>query len=317
MDSSTRLASLADVTEKWLTEGNFRRQAVDALSVSTGYSTILVEDAIDKAFGELTLPKLQEFISNRSFASRVLSPPKILLHIAAGNVFTSWLFGVYISLLMGFTVWFKPSRNEPVFSSLFRESLLSENAAFAEGFVPVRWSEALCTQVAGVIAYGSDDSLGQIKAHVPEDILWIGYGHKASIGVAFKECVVSGRWEEWTASAAEDVRAFNLEGCLSPQILLVEEPTVVAWRSFLSTFAKAPRLESFSSPEEFLTRIIPFKGKLSSIGVAGPMARIDPLRESLEMLEVTRICKLGNMQRPTLDWRNGGIDLPKALAAIR
>jgi hypothetical protein len=46
------------------------------------------------------------------------------------------------------------------------------------------------------------------------------------------------------------------------------------------------------------------------------MARVEPFRTLLESFGITRICELGQMQRPSLTWRNGEISLPQALRSL-
>jgi len=54
------------------------------------------------------------------------------------------------------------------------------------------------------------------------------------------------------------------------------------------------------------------RGRLSSVGVAG--AFTDVLRVAMAAEGVSRICPVGQMQTPPLDWKNGGVDLRRWLA---
>ena len=57
-----------------------------------------------------------------------------------------------------------------------------------------------------------------------------------------------------------------------------------------------------------------FRGRITSIGVAGTLPA-----EQVALFEadgVSRICAVGEMQTPPLDWSNGGFDLLKELDAL-
>jgi hypothetical protein len=58
----------------------------------------------------------------------------------------------------------------------------------------------------------------------------------------------------------------------------------------------------------------PYRGKVSSVGLAGSLPPEQEAR--LETEGVTRICAPGAMQTPPLDWRNGGVDLAAELWRI-
>src|SRR5579871_2088518 len=153
--ASPVLEPLGRVTDLWLDPKSVvRTKAIEALTVSTGYPVHLVERAIDNAFGELTRPKIRDFIKAEEVP---FSSPKnsVVLHIGAGNVFTAWLHGAVITLLLGHRCWIKPSMMEPVFARLWHQSVQMADIQMAQRITIVAWNEELLRQVQAVVAYGS------------------------------------------------------------------------------------------------------------------------------------------------------------------
>ena len=58
--------------------------------------------------------------------------------------------------------------------------------------------------------------------------------------------------------------------------------------------------------DAFLTSIEPLRGKISTVGLAVPMARVQQIGLRLSNAGITRICRLGSMQNPPLTWRHDG-----------
>ena len=57
---------------------------------------------------------------------------------------------------------------------------------------------------------------------------------------------------------------------------------------------------------DFLTSVEPLQGKISTVGLAAPMARVQQIAPQLSNAGVTRICRVGSMQNPPLTWRHDG-----------
>ncbi|MFA5975919.1 MAG: acyl-CoA reductase [Elusimicrobiota bacterium] len=290
-----------------------RLQAIEALEVSTGMARPVIERAIRNAFEALSHEKLSEFVRKNKIEPDNLSE-RAVLHICAGNVFTSWLPGVVISILMGFRCWIKPSTQEPVFARQWVESVRKSDHSLAERISVVSWKEDLVRQAGAIVAYGSDETLENIRQKTNPSTTFIGYGSKMSIAVLFKEALLGAQSSIWGEKTILDCELFDLNGCLSPQILFLEENIDKKWLdSVFAKVQKQPKIKAFSDLKQLLSDLEQFKGFLSSIGVAGSLERLAPIRNQLEMLGVTRFCPLGEMQRPPLSWRNGGISLVDVL----
>lgn len=84
---------------------------------------------------------------------------------------------------------------------------------------------------------------------------------------------------------------------------VVHENSQALQTSCLNRFLYVKPINSF---EEFLASMEPFHGKISTVGLAAPMARAQEISVRLARAGVTRVCRLGQMQHPPLSWRHDG-----------
>ena len=84
---------------------------------------------------------------------------------------------------------------------------------------------------------------------------------------------------------------------------VVHENSPTFQPSCLNRFLYVKPVSSF---EEFLATIEPLRGRISTVGLAAPMARAQQIALQLSNAGVTRICRIGSMQNPPLTWRHDG-----------
>jgi len=72
-------------------------------------------------------------------------------------------------------------------------------------------------------ATGGDEALAAIRAQLPEKVRFIGHGHRVSFGFVTREVLRDETIAQVVASAADDVIAWDQNGCLSPHVIYVEE----------------------------------------------------------------------------------------------
>jgi hypothetical protein len=58
--------------------------------------------------------------------------------------------------------------------------------------------------------------------------------------------------------------------------------------------------------EHFLRNLEPLRGRISTVGLAAPTARVQELAARFAEIGVTRVCRAGQMQNPPLSWRHDG-----------
>lgn len=302
--------SLASTAKIWLDPTHpLRQEAMAALQVSTGFNATILNAALNAAFQELTEEKILAYIANDPAFASASQAPEAVLHILAGNVFTSWLPGAVTTLLLGSRCVLKPSREEPVFASLWQRSLAEVDPRLAQRVEIVSAREGLLAEFDAVVAYGSDETLAQLQTHIKPGARFIGYGHKISVGVIWQTA-----WSEQDLldRLEADIAAFHLQGCLSPQILYVQGGDFTAVQALAPRVTPMPTLKAFTTWEELRTELQRYVPYLSTLGVAGQdPEQITPTDRTT--LALSRVCRIGDMQRPSLQWRNGGFSLAQKL----
>jgi hypothetical protein len=265
----------------------------------------------------------------------------------------------------------KSSAADPVFPALLAESFEAVDERLHGAFVvyptPIRISpfERENPSACLVVAYGSDQTIAQLRARTPGGTRFLGHPHRFSIGVITADADLAAAAE----AAATDVCLYDLLGCLSPAAFFVqgraaefaerlaaalERKTVVLppgerteadriavrrgrekaefaglggrgvtlltgddLRWTIAAFDKpdrtiAPidrvvnvvRIEAIDDIAEFLG---PAARKLSTAATAGRGPRpSSELVMQLADLGARRICPLGTMQTPPLEWRHDG-----------
>jgi hypothetical protein len=305
------IQSLDKVSELWLNPRHpLREETIQALQVSTGFSRRQIEMALSNCFEELSLPKITTYVS-----SFVTSQKRAMdvFHILPSNTFTAWVHGAVITLLLGHRLFLKPSSREPIFARAWKKSLKNIDPRLAERVDIMVWDETKLQNVPAVVAYGSDETLQKIHAALAPGTRFAGYGHKLSVGIIFEEALKDASSDTLLANIQKDAEPFRLQGCLSPQILYVQNPRTTRWPELEAVLDVAPRVRAFEAWDDLSVELKKFTPYLSCVGYAGPSEQEPFLVEELASYHVSRVCPMGLMQRPPLSWQNGGINLVNLL----
>jgi hypothetical protein len=125
------------------------------------------------------------------------------------------------------------SRDETLWPRLFVESLAEIDPGIAARIELAAWpgederTDQLVQAVDAVIAFGSDATIQILREKTPDTTPFFGFGHSISVGMILPErCPLSGMTDpfslELASEFARDVLLYQQQGCLSPQMLLVE-----------------------------------------------------------------------------------------------
>jgi hypothetical protein len=387
------LASLDRTIQLWLDPSSPERSEAEALlPEETGFSAAMVRHTLPLIFQEYRAERLTTLLSDElgdpaaldtfiptSGGRRRAYGPSLITQVLAGNLPGAGLDGVIFALLVKSATLVKASSSAPLLPTLFARSLARIAPDLGACLAVVTWpggntalEEIAFSRADVVLASGSDDSLAAIRQRVRGG--FIGYGHKISFGLVTKEVL-----SDTTAAAAlarqaaYDVALFDQQGCLSPQLVYVEEGGVVPpqtfalllaqalelWESSLPrgptavqesltvrrvrdeaewqalagkpvvlhasaagtawsviydadpTFVPSPlyrtvRVKPLPSLEQLDALLIPWRPYLEAGGLAVSPDRLLGVAELLSRNGVSRICPLGTMQTPPLNWRHGG-----------
>lgn len=219
------------------------------LTSSTGWSGAHLVVAVRRAFLPFTPAACRRLVAlGRTTANR--EDPKMrptahsgdrrLLAILAGRVPAVATSAVFNGLAARHKVLLKPSSAEPVFARLLC-SLVERAApqlAASLSLMNIPSSDPrldlMVSQEDAVLAYGSDATIASIR-HNRAERLTMGGGHRESVVLCFRDAFdPPGAARRIARAVARDTAIYDQDGCLSPQVILIEENSALPSAAFAS-----------------------------------------------------------------------------------
>ncbi|MCK6528042.1 hypothetical protein L6R50_10950 [Myxococcota bacterium] len=241
------VADLDRVARGWLDpEDPLRLEALERVPGQAGLSREGVAFGLDAAFSALTAEGLRELVrreaGDASPGDSATVPRGMSLHVQAGNVFTAALPRLFASLLAGCPALLKAPGDQGAFTDLLARSFADRGGRLSGAVRGVAWrgddAGATGTALAAaavVVAYGSDDAVGALRAAARPDAVFLGFPHRASVAIFGRGA--SGALPDLLHGLALDVCAYDQRGCLSPQVLYVEEGGALSARDAAAAIA--------------------------------------------------------------------------------
>ena len=248
------LRSIDQAVQRWLDpDSPERREAAARLPETTGLSAAMLRHVLPLIFREYRadtlealcvaelggLEVLDRFVPS-SLGHRKAYGPPLITHVLASNLPGAGLDSVIFSLLVKSATLVKTSSAEPVLPVLFARSIQDIDPNLGSCLNVATWLggnaqlEDLAYGRADIIvASGSDASLAAIRKRTRGQ--FIGYGHKVSFSLVTKESLADA--EETAHKATYDVALYDQQGCLSPQLIYVEEGAAVSPKEFAALLA--------------------------------------------------------------------------------
>jgi len=158
--------------------------------------------------------------------------PETILHVVSGNTPHAALQSIVGGLLLGSRNLVKLPRGGIAeigdFVTRLPEELRAKVQTAEE--LPPGW----LAEAEAVVVYGSDETVARFRGLASPSQIFIGYGHKASLGVIwddphFVSC----------DGAARDASLFDQQGCLSPQVFYVRDTPSGFAREYAEHLASA------------------------------------------------------------------------------
>lgn len=230
-----------------------RREARERLAGGL-WSAPVIERAFDVAFSDRSdeTPRIHVenwFEQSRDFARRALV-------ILPGNVIGPALCAAYAVAVSGGSAILKAASTERVVAEIVARQFAAIGAPLAGSIEARYWrggdigaEAAAIADVSAVIAFGSDATIDAVRARMPAEKHFIGYGTRYSLGL-----VTAGKDLVMAADAASvDVCMFDQAGCMSPQTIYVVGDASRALR-FANALDGAMRTTSVRLPRVRPTR---------------------------------------------------------------
>ena len=174
---------------------------------------------------------LDRWITHGPAKTKALAP-RTILHVVSGNTPHAALQSLISGLLLGSRNLVKLPRAGLIEADEFISRLPDALRAMvdASSELPEKW----LSSTDAVIAYGSDETLAALRARTPTGKIFIGHGHKASLGIVWADAEFAS-----CAGAARDASLFDQQGCLSPQVFYVRETRTGFARDYAEKLAAA------------------------------------------------------------------------------
>jgi hypothetical protein len=204
-----------------------------------------LQDLLAAEFGESRI--LDGFVARPGGRGRTRAVgARLALHVSSGSVPGVSVTSLVRSLLVKSPVLLKPGRGDVVLPVLYLQALADLDPEVAAAAAVVYWpggervAEERALEVADlVVAYGSDASIGALRARVPAHIPFVAYHHRVSVAVVGKDALAGPALGPTAADVATAVALFDQRGCVSPQVVWVEEGGEAPPRSFARALADA------------------------------------------------------------------------------
>ena len=172
--------------------------------------------------------------------------PETILHVVSGNTPHAALQSLVGGVLLGSRNLVKLPRGGIIevdeFISGLPEVLRTKIETAEE--LPPGWP----AQAEAVIVYGSDETIAHFRGLVSPSQVFIGHGHKASLGIIWDDPQFAS-----CEGAARDASLYDQQGCLSPQVFYVREARPGFAREYAEHLASAMDRFNRTHPRGALT----------------------------------------------------------------
>lgn len=234
------------------------QQLLRWLPLSTGFSPEMIRVNLGPTLRTFRALQLQRFLVEDlvnpalldGFEPRVTGGwthaegPDLLAHVWAGNVPGLPLWSLVCGLLAKAGNIGKVSAGEPVFATVFAQTLARLEPRLGAAVAVLWWDRqdsqtprAVWQQADTVLAYGGDAALRDLQAQMPPGVRFLPHGHKLSFGVVGRCALSAGRAPAIARLAADDLVRHEQQGCYSPQVFYVERGGQVTPQEFAQRLA--------------------------------------------------------------------------------
>lgn len=254
------VATLGRVGARFLDDGDpLRSEALALLPATSGLSTQMCELVLDGMARDWTEEPLRRLVATELTDPEALDAfvpirgrvvmavgPRLCVQIVAGSVPGVGVTALIRSLLVKAPTLLKPGLGDVVLPILFAKALRAEDARLADALAVTYWpggsvaiEDTAITEAEVVTAYGSDETIASLRSRAPATTRFVPYHHRISVGAVGAEALRESSVRATAASVALAVSAFDQRGCVSPQVVYVEESEGIGAERFAEALAAA------------------------------------------------------------------------------
>ncbi len=239
-----------------------RQLAIASCPDETGFPPEVMEAGLDRFFNRLTEKELRSLLSRdlgclhrmdefsdydfcSESAQRTMGiSPRLMVHYASGNLPIPTLMSLLCGLLIRSAQFVKCASGTSLVPTLFAHSIYSLDPKVGSCIELAEWprnnddlNQCLLEQADLVTATGKDETIQAIKSTLQDRVRCIGYGHRISFGYVAKESLKGKALKDACQAMANDVVAWNQQGCLSPHLFYIEEGGDISPKQVARLFA--------------------------------------------------------------------------------
>ena len=343
---------LGKLSALWLRKDfSFRKRAVEKLLRRSFFTRQMSEALLDGLFRELTASGLLRLLKSELKDPLVLDGfrrdaltghehrargPELITHVFSGNVPNPAIISFNFGMLIKSANVGKCSSEDEGFLDIYLDSLndFDRKLGSSNFLVDPGDKKPLAAFIRSadlVVAYGSNETLSEIRKEAPVGVDFIGYGHRLSFAFYAKEALQKKRLRELARRAARDIWMMDQRGCLSPLVIYVEEGGKIPAGDFSLSLSEALQkldfhderlfqlknrlkisrirgglVKSVKNAGSFLKILESNRRFLQCVALEAPAEEREKIAGRLSALGVNRLCRAGRMQFPPITWRHDG-----------
>ena len=302
--------TLDRVAEYWLADTEMRREAIEAISILSGFSEAMVSHAIQleqvsSRAGDMRLALDRELGSRSALDGFIETPkgrstaigPDVIGGIFSANIPALPHLTVMRAFLVKSACIGRVSRGEPLYLPMYAKSLAAIDPELSECLAVIYYdrddaelSTSFLGRVDHLIAYGGDAALSDIAAGLPYGVRGTWHGHRMGFAWLGSSALSRVGLDDLAEKIAYDFSVFDQHACLAPQAVYVEQGGEVSPEEFARVLALAmQRVCRRLPPRDLLAEEAPaFRSELELVRMEAAMGDAILIDDALQSAVAVR-----------------------------
>ena len=250
--------------QKWLDPSyEPRQQAINQIALITGFSAQMVSHSIDLEQKSSQYAHLIQALRNElgdplyldGFRKNInlcgfsqAKGPGLIGAIFSSNIPALPHLEIMRALLVKSACLGRVSRNEPIFLSLYAQTLYELDPDIASCIAVIYWDHdevpteaAFLNNINYLVAYGGAEQINRLCATKPASLEATWHGHKVGLTYITRQALTGNALDDLANRVSYDFSIFDGQACLCPQVCLVETGGEISPVEFARACAKHMR----------------------------------------------------------------------------
>lgn len=250
-----------------------REMALQEGPTHTGFSRETLQAGIDAFFSNFTKREFEAWIAQEfgladkldgfnatdpeivlDKSSTVIAP-ELAAHVASGNLPNPAMHSLVTGLLLRSAQFMKCASGASLLPRLFAHTIHQLDSKVASTIELAEWKggaadleAALFSHAQVVTATGTDEAIASLRRHVGPSTRFVSYGRRASFAFVSSASLTPMTLGQVTDLAAQDIAAWDQNGCLSPHVIYVETGSAISGENFAESLARSLQAMEVQQP---------------------------------------------------------------------